>query len=114
MCGICGFIDYTRSNDTLAWREVGHAMGETMNHRGPDDKGLWQGEDCVLVHRRLSVMDPQHGRQPMCKRVEGADYTLVYNGELYNTPDLRRELESFGWTFDTSCDTEVLLCALIQ
>ena len=114
MCGICGFCDYTRANSTLAWREVGHAMGETMNHRGPDDKGLWQGNDCVLVHRRLSVMDPQHGRQPMGKNVDGAEYVLVYNGELYNTPDLRRELKGLGWEFDTSCDTEVLLCALIQ
>ncbi len=113
MCGICGFCDFDRNNAALAWREVGHRMGETLNHRGPDDKGLWQGNDCVLVHRRLSVMDPKRGRQPMVKTMDGADYVLIYNGELYNAPALRRELEAEGFSFDTTCDTEVLLYALI-
>ncbi|MGE4275552.1 MAG: asparagine synthase (glutamine-hydrolyzing) [Lawsonibacter sp.] len=113
MCGICGFCDFRRNNGTPAWREIGHRMGETLNHRGPDDKGLWQGNDCVLVHRRLSVMDPGRGHQPMIKTIDGADYVLVYNGELYNAPDLRRELEAEGFVFDTTCDTEVLLYALI-
>ena len=112
MCGICGFCDFERNNSTLVWREAGHRMGEQLNHRGPDDKGLWQGQDCVLVHRRLAVMDPQRGRQPMCKTVDGADYVLVYNGELYNALQLRRELEEEGYTFATTCDTEVLLYAL--
>lgn len=114
MCGICGFCDFSRDNGTPAWRETGRQMGETLNHRGPDGKGLWQGADCVLVHRRLSVMDPSRGRQPMTKTVDGREYVLVYNGELYNAPALRRELEGEGWSFETSCDTEVLLCALIS
>jgi len=114
MCGICGFCDFSRNNGTLAWREAGHRMGERLNHRGPDDKGLWQSNDCVLVHRRLAVMDPGRGRQPMIKTVNGADYALIYNGELYNTAELRRALEKEGWTFDTSCDTEVLLYSLIS
>jgi asparagine synthase (glutamine-hydrolysing) len=88
-------------------------MGETLNHRGPDDKGQWQGPDCVLVHRRLSVMDPERGKQPMVKTVDGTDCVLVYNGELYNAPDLRRELTALGQTFHTDCDTEVLLSALM-
>ncbi|MEA4934591.1 MAG: asparagine synthase (glutamine-hydrolyzing) [Lawsonibacter sp.] len=113
MCGICGFCAFDRNNGTPAWRETGHRMGETLNHRGPDDKGLWQGNDCVLVHRRLSVMDPSRGQQPMIKTMDGADYVLVYNGELYNAPNLRRELEAEGFSFDTTCDTEVLLYALI-
>lgn len=113
MCGICGFCDFNRNNSTLTWRETGHRMGEQLNHRGPDDKGLWQGNDCVLVHRRLSVMDPGRGRQPMVKKVAGTDYVLIYNGEIYNIPELRRELIDAGWTFDTTCDTEVLLCALV-
>ena len=96
MCGICGFCNFTRDNDTPERREAGHRMGETMNHRGPDDKGLWQGRDCVLVHRRLSVMDPEHGKQPMVREVDGFAHVLVYNGELYNAPDLRRELRTWG------------------
>ena len=114
MCGICGFCDFRRSNGTLAWRETGHRMGEQLNHRGPDDKGLWQGEDCVLVHRRLAVMDPQRGRQPMERAVDGKTCVLVYNGELYNAPQLRQELEEEGAVFETQCDTEVLLWALIR
>ena len=113
MCGICGFCEFGRSNGTLAWREAGHRMGERLSHRGPDDRGLWQGEDCVLVHRRLAVMDPLRGRQPMERTVDGHTYVLVYNGELYNAPALRGELEGEGFSFDTNCDTEVLLCALI-
>lgn len=113
MCGICGFCAFDRNNDTPAWLAIGNRMGETLNHRGPDDKGLWQGNDCVLVHRRLSVMDPVRGHQPMIKTMDKATYVLVYNGELYNAPDLRRELEAKGFSFETTCDTEVLLFALI-
>ena len=57
MCGICGFCDFTRDNAGPVWREAGERMGETLAHRGPDGKGLWQGADCVLVHRRLAVID---------------------------------------------------------
>ncbi len=114
MCGICGFCDFTRDNDTPEWLAAGDRMGETMNHRGPDDRGSWQDGDCVLIHRRLSVMDPERGKQPMIRSREGTDQVLVYNGELYNTPDLRRQLEERGWEFETTCDTEVLLVALME
>lgn len=114
MCGICGFCDFHRDNSTLPWREAGHQMGEALNHRGPDDKGLWQGRDCVLVHRRLSVMDPERGCQPMVRERGESIFTLVYNGEIYNAPALRRELEGLGYSFATDCDTEVVLCACME
>ncbi len=80
-------------------------MGETLAHRGPDDKGEFATKECALAHRRLSVIDPEHGHQPM----ESGHCTLIYNGELYNTPDLRRELERRGHVFRTRTDTEVVL-----
>ena len=114
MCGIAGFCDFTRDGRDPRWGEVGFSMGETLNHRGPDDKGEWQGERGVLVHRRLAVIDPDNGKQPMTARRGGAEYVLVYNGELYNTPDLRRELEGRGHVFETATDTEVLLHAYME
>ena len=113
MCGICGFCDFTRDNAGPVWREVGERMGETLAHRGPDGKGLWQGADCVLVHRRLAVIDPERGQQPMARVRDGVEYVLIYNGELYNTDELRRELRKLGFSFETESDTEVLLNACI-
>ncbi len=80
-------------------------MGETLAHRGPDDDGIFVTRECALAHRRLAVIDPDNGHQPM----ESGGCTLVYNGELYNTSDLRRELEGRGHTFRTRTDTEVVL-----
>ena len=113
MCGICGFCDFTRDNAGPVWREAGERMGETLAHRGPDGKGLWQGADCVLVHRRLAVIDPERGQQPMARVRDGVEYVLIYNGELYNTDELRRELRKLGFSFETESDTEVLLNACI-
>ena len=101
MCGICGFCDFTRDNAGPVWREAGERMGETLAHRGPDGKGLWQGADCVLVHRRLAVIDPERGQQPMARVRDGVEYVLIYNGELYNTDELRRELRKLGFSFET-------------
>lgn len=72
--------------------------------------GLWLGQDCVLAHRRLAVIDPENGHQPMIRRDgDGKEIVLVYNGELYNTDDLRQELTRRGHQFVTRTDTEVLL-----
>lgn len=111
MCGIAGFLAFDRDNGRPEWAAVAHSMGETLNHRGPDDKGLWVCPDGILIHRRLAVIDPDRGRQPMTRRWQGAEYTIVYNGELYNTDALRQELSAEGWDFETNSDTEVLLTA---
>lgn len=105
MCGIGGFCDLTRDNRQWKWEKTGERMCRTLERRGPDDGGTWVGEDCVLAHRRLAVIDPENGRQPMVRGPEGSRVVLVYNGELYNTDPLRRELEGRGHTFRTRSDT---------
>ena len=66
---------------------------------------------CVLAHARLAVMAPQHGQQPLSLPWQGRQATIAYNGELYNAPELRRDLEALGFSFSTRCDTEVALAA---
>lgn len=105
MCGITGFCAFGRDNTAPLWRQSIEKMGEALAHRGPDDKGEFVTRACALAHRRLSVIDPEHGHQPM----QSGACTIVYNGELYNTPDLRRELERRGHVFRTRTDTEVVL-----
>lgn len=113
MCGIAGFCDFSRDNRTQAWGEVAWRMGKTLQRRGPDDDGVWQTGPCALAHRRLAVIDPEHGGQPMVRSLDGAECAICYNGELYNTPELRRELEERGVKLETWSDTEVLLWQLI-
>ena len=109
MCGIGGFCDLTRDNRQCRWEKTGERMCRALERRGPDDGGLWVGADCVLAHRRLAVIDPDNGQQPMVRGEPGRRTVLVYNGELYNTDALRSELERRGHTFRTRTDTEVAL-----
>ena len=109
MCGIAGFCEFRRDNRTPEWGEAAFAMGETLRRRGPDDDGVWQCRACAFAHRRLAVIDPEHGSQPMVRALPGGECALCYNGELYNTPQLRRELEERGVALETWSDTEVLL-----
>lgn len=115
MCGITGWIDWNR--DLTQQADVLERMTETLELRGPDASGTWLSRHCAFGHRRLSVMDPANGAQPMVrpsKEAEDHDCVLVYNGELYNAPELKRELLSLGYAFKTSCDTEVLLQAYVE
>lgn len=115
MCGITGWIDWNR--DLTQQADVLERMTETMELRGPDASGTWLSRHCAFGHRRLSVMDPANGAQPMirpAKEAEEHDCVVVYNGELYNAPELKRELQSLGYVFKTSCDTEVLLQAYVE
>ncbi|MFX3634942.1 MAG: asparagine synthase (glutamine-hydrolyzing) [Candidatus Pristimantibacillus sp.] len=112
MCGITGWIDWTRdlTHDSNSLER----MTETLSLRGPDASGTWISAHCALGHRRLSVIDPENGAQPMIRRSEDDTYVVVYNGELYNALELRKELESRGRSFSTHCDTEVLLVSYIE
>lgn len=112
MCGICGYIDYKRdvSNET----KIIESMTETLKYRGPDSHGYYINKNIMLGQRRLVVVDPEGGYQPMIKSINGNKYVLVYNGELYNTEDLRKELLTFGYKFDAYSDTEVLLVSYIH
>lgn len=110
MCAIAGEIDY-RKNLKLCGEGVCRRMLETMRRRGPDQYGIYRTDHAVLLHARLSVIDPERGRQPMTAARSGETYTLVYNGELYNTEEIRWELLREGWDFESHSDTEVLLKA---
>ena len=113
MCGIAGFCDFTQDYRAPQWRETASDMGNTLARRGPDDAGVWRCRTCALAHRRLAVIDPDHGHQPMLRHLPEGDCVLCYNGELYNTPELRREVEAQGVRLSTQTDTEVLLWMLI-
>ncbi|RTE03087.1 asparagine synthase (glutamine-hydrolyzing) [Paenibacillus whitsoniae] len=112
MCGITGWIDWRK--DLTGYPSILENMTETLHLRGPDASGTWISQHCALGHRRLSVMDPENGAQPMIRKQGDYTYTIVYNGELYNAPELKRELEQRGHHFRTTCDTEVLLVAFIE
>ena len=103
MCAIAGILDLTALDGTV------EAMRRTMVRRGPDDFGVFRDSDATLLHARLAVIDPEGGRQPMTFKFEGEEYTIVYNGELYNTDELRTELIRLGHSFRGHSDTEVLL-----
>ena len=116
MCGICGFINF-KTNLVKNEREnlaVAHRMAEKLRHRGPDSWGEWVGEHAVFAHSRLAVIDVENGLQPMKRTVEGHEFVITYNGELYNTNDIRNDLKSHGYEFTTASDTEVLLYAYIH
>lgn len=110
MCGIAGWIDPQVHPDVL--RAGVQRMCDAMVHRGPDDGGIDLGIGMALGMRRLAIFDPANGQQPL--RSPDSRYTLVFNGAIYNHPDLRRELAAAGWSFRTRCDTEVLLAAYVH
>ena len=108
MCAIAGILGLPVSARTAA------CLLDTMRRRGPDDDGIYQQEDVTLLHTRLAVIDPKGGSQPMTMTLGNDTYVMVYNGELYNTGELRQELRSLGHVFSGHSDTEVVLHAYIQ
>lgn len=108
MCGIAGTVG--RKIDARAVT----GMLATMARRGPDAQGVFQTGDCTLLHSRLAIIDPEGGRQPMELQFRGETFVLVYNGELYNTVELRRELIGLGHQFAGHSDTEVVLHSYAQ
>ena len=110
MCGIGGFVDFVR--DARRGGAVLRAMERRLRPRGPDAHGAYLDADAALVHRRLAVIDPEGGAQPMLS--PDGDTVLVYNGELYNTEEVRRTLLALGHTFRGHSDTEVVLHAFLE
>ena len=108
MCGIAGMVgvEYTK--------DICDKMLETMHHRGPDAKGIYTDGDCCLLHSRLSIIDLSGGTQPMSLCWNKEHFTIVYNGELYNTEEIRTLLISLGHQFTGHSDTEVVLHAYAQ
>ncbi|MDZ4685915.1 MAG: asparagine synthase (glutamine-hydrolyzing) [Planctomycetaceae bacterium] len=110
MCGITGFIDLTRATSGDELRAVVTRMADAIRHRGPDDSGAWVDPSVgiALGHRRLSILDlSPAGHQPMASH--DGRYWIVYNGEIYNHLDLRKDLAARGVSFRSTSDTETLL-----
>lgn len=112
MCGITGWASFQK--DLRTSEEIIKLMTQTLKKRGPDDENIWCNEHIAFGHRRLAVIDLIGGKQPMTKVHEGSNYVITYNGELYNTEELRKELQNRGYIFTTHSDTEVLLTAYIE
>lgn len=105
MCGIAGI--FAAASSVSIDPEVVRAMARALEHRGPDDEGIHVDGPIGLGHRRLSIIGVATGHQPLFD--EGRRFAIVFNGEIYNYLDLRRELESAGHRFRTESDTEVIL-----
>ncbi len=108
MCAIAGILDLPSDVSITA------KMLETMKRRGPDAASVFNVKNCALLHARLAVIDLAGGSQPMSWSLGGETYTIVYNGELYNTEDIRQELSKLEHVFEGHSDTEVLLHAYAQ
>ncbi|HKW46897.1 MAG TPA: asparagine synthase (glutamine-hydrolyzing), partial [Gemmatimonadaceae bacterium] len=106
MCGICGIALYSRGERRVE-RRVLEDMRDVLRHRGPDDCGMFEDGNIGLGHQRLSIVDVARGHQPMLSTDE--NLCIVYNGEVYNHPLLRDELEAQGCCYRTRCDTETIL-----
>ncbi|ODS40491.1 asparagine synthase (glutamine-hydrolyzing) [Candidatus Altiarchaeales archaeon WOR_SM1_SCG] len=115
MCGLCGFYNITGEETNKISRKNLIGMRDIMVHRGPDDAGMYLSDkfDMGLAHRRLSIIDlTETGHQPMSD--ETKNYWIVYNGEVYNYKEIREELESIGYIFTSTSDTEVILNSFIE
>ena len=113
MCGIAGQFNYNNQNIDI-YKDVLEIMQQTMNRRGPDQNGIYMGKNIGLVHSRLAVVDIENGIQPMKYVNENEEYVLVYNGELYNTEDIRKDLINKRHDFNGHSDTEVVLHAYVE
>ena len=112
MCGIVGWCNLSR--DISGEKSIVEEMTKALSHRGPDDDGYYISSNVLFGHRRLSIMDPEKGAQPMEIVHKGNSYVIVYNGELYNAGEIKKSLTLLGHSFDTNCDTEVVLRSYIE
>lgn len=112
MCGICGVVPFNKQSIEKSKEQVNSMMAK-MHHRGPDDNGVFSTEFAAFGFVRLSILDlSQAGHQPM--QSPDNRYTIVFNGEIYNYIEIRKELESDGFKFKSNTDTEVLLSAYVK
>ena len=127
MCGIVGFVNFEKNIFIL--KNILINMNNTLSKRGPDEEGYYIDNRVALGHKRLIVIDPEGGKQPMTASSNqsvlidkpmanmlisyNSNFIISYNGQIYNTCELRKTLEENGFTFDTHSDTEVLLKSYI-
>jgi asparagine synthase (glutamine-hydrolysing) len=112
MCGIAGLIDW--QEDVRSQGAIIETMIRRLSHRGPDAHNTWISSRAALAHHRLTVIDPEAGKQPMIYETGEQTFVIVYNGELYNFKELRSELSTRGHSFQTNSDTEVLLHTYLE
>lgn len=108
MCGFTGW--YNPKENLLKKKKIIKKMNKTLKYRGPDQTGYYYDKNLLLGHQRLSIIDLKNGKQPMNYK----NYTIVYNGEIYNTCELRDDLIEKGYVFLTNSDTEVILKGYVQ
>lgn len=112
MCGITGIMNIkTNLSDNFS---IIKNMTNSIRHRGPDASSIWTSSHILLGHARLIVVDPYNGSQPMTIRKNANTYVIVYNGEIYNTSEIKNELLKKDYSFRGTSDTEVLLSAYIE
>lgn len=107
---MCGFVGVMNLQDNLKEKKDSLiSMNDALKKRGPDECGYYVDKDILLGHRRLIVIDPDGGKQPMSYRYNGNKYVIAYNGQIYNTKELRSELIDNNFELKTYSDTEILL-----
>lgn len=111
MCGIAGFCNYKKDylRERIHWEKILTDMWQSIRRRGNDNHGIFLSAHTGLAHSRLSIRDIQCGTQPMTRTVHDHTCTIVYNGEIYNTEELKAELPAGKFHFETTSDTEVIL-----
>ena len=113
MCGFAGFVNIKEKLHENS-KTILENMNDTLSKRGPDEDGYFISDNAYLAHKRLIVIDPDGGKQPMIEHTSYGDYIICYNGQIYNTKELRDILIQNGFTFKGHCDTEVILKGYIH
>ncbi len=111
MCGIAGFCNPKRDFEAApaGWTQILTQMNQVQKRRGPDDEGIYLNKGCGLAHVRLEIIDLLTGHQPMVRKTSSGECSIIFNGEIYNMPELKAELQCEGAVFETTSDTEVIL-----
>ena len=111
---MCGFVGFSNPKEKIIQnRTVIQKMNQILTKRGPDEEGYYIEEHISMGHKRLIVIDPKGGKQPMIENSSYGEFVICYNGQIYNTKELRKTLEENGFTFKGYSDTEVLLKSYI-
>lgn len=113
MCGIVGFTNFNLRTNTNESINILNNMSIKLKRRGPDENNIYYNKNIFLGHRRLVVIDKENGKQPMKIRYNGNNYVITYNGQIYNTEELKETLLKNDFKFIGHCDTEILLKAFI-
>ena len=116
MCGIAGFVNPGERYEAAReqWENILSHMNHAQKHRGPDEEGIYLKDGCGFAHVRLSILDLENGHQPMVRKKDQKDCAIIFNGEIYNMNQLKKDLEAKGAKFQTNSDTEVILVGYMR